>query len=202
MTGFEHMPSAGLEPEDVAAMEAESDLPGGWGPEDVRRFDDHKLTRAYPPHSPASIMTTDGFKTARTMPTGPFGLWGEKPSPEARAAYDAKIAAIVVGDLLTEDPPHTDCADPGGVVDDNPARIGLLYRIKSPGLRAAAALGVALMLSLCLVVYLPLMLLAIIGAGLAGLWDGLSYRAVESGRSVAEVARAIWTGAARVWSGR
>lgn len=182
-------------------MEAESDLPGGWGPEDVRRFDDHRLTRAYPPHSPASIMTTDGFKTQRAMPTGPFGLWGERPSPEARAAYDAKIAATVADDLLREEAQRQASAEAGRVVDDNPVRDGLLYRIKSPRLRAAASVVIAGVITLALLAMIPVFLAAVVFAGLRGLCEGLWWRAVDAGADVAAVLKATWSGAARVWRG-
>lgn len=177
MTGFEHMPSAGLDPEEplftpeaLRALEAEADLPGGWGPEDVRRFDDHRIMRAYPPHAPASIMTTDGFKTVRPMPRGAFDLWVEKMSEEARQAYNAHAIATVVSDLLTEGTPCQPFAASGRVVDDNPVRDGRLFQIKSLALRRAATV----VMTVCAMVWVGFLCVVALSLALvAGLVRGL-----------------------------
>lgn len=189
MTGFEHMPSAGLDreeplftPEALRALEAEADLPGGWGPEDVRRFDDHRIMRAYPPHAPASIMTTDGFKTVRPMPRGGFDLWGEKMSEEARQAYNAHAIATVVTDLLTEGTPCQPFAASGRVVDDNPAPDGHLFKIKPLALRRAATV----LMTVCASVWL--LVLIVIGV-LSILAGGVVRGCIEAGHGVADAFR-------------
>jgi hypothetical protein len=140
-----------LDAEGLRALEAESDLPGGWGPEDVRRFDDHKLTRAYPPQGVASIKTADGFKEVRPMPTGML-LWGQ-PSEAARAAYQAFVdnvaasKAAAAAEFLERRP---DLGLSRRVVDDNPAPDGYLFKIKSLALRRAATVGVTACASVAL----------------------------------------------------
>lgn len=184
------MPSARLDPEGLAALEAESDLPGGWGPEDVRRFDDHQIRQAYPPHASGTIMTTDGFKPVRGMPNGPFGLWGDKPSPEARAAYDAKIAATVAEDLLREGTPCQPFAASGRVVDDNPAPEGLLFKIKSLALRRAATVGIVVVGAALVLVLIPVGLVVAIAAGVVRGIDDLSQSVGDAvGREIGNIRR-------------
>lgn len=81
---------------------------------------------------------------------GLMGGWGERPSSEAQAAYDA--AAVDV-DLLREGTPCQAFATPRRVVDDNP---GLLWKLKPAALRRAAVVVVvvgAVLLHVALVVF-------------------------------------------------
>lgn len=185
------MPSAGLDPEGLAALEAESDLLGGWGPEDVRRFDDHKLTRAYPPHGAAMIKTADGFKEVRPMPTGML-LWGQ-PSEAARAAYQAFVdnvaasKAAAAAEFLERRP---DLGLSRRVVDDNPAPEGLLFKIKSLALRRAATVGVVVVGAALVLVLIPVGLVVAIAAGVVRGIDDLSQSVGDAvGREIGNIRR-------------
>ena len=182
------MPPAGLDPEGLAALEAESDLPGGWGPEDVRRFDDHQIRQAYPPHVSGTIMTTDGFKPVRGMPSGPFGFWGDKPSPEARAAYDAKIAATVAEDLLREGTPCQPFADAGRVVDDNP---GLLWKLKPAALRRAAVVVVVVG---AVLMHVGLVVFGVVWDTAQGFIDAVAHQRRETVKTVRVIREAFRQG--------
>lgn len=192
-----HEASAVLEPEP---------LPDGRGPEDVRRFDDERITRAYPPKGPASIQTADGWKSVREPPSPGarrFGFWGETPSKAGAAALAAAEAAADPLAVPATPPPDGPPPPPSAVVDDNPSRPKLdILSIKSVFWRRAATVAVAAMAVVLLffvaAAAICLTIRDAVGEGARTFWDGLRYE----WRGFARSCRLFWESVKLGWRGK
>ena len=153
---FSHLPSAGLDPDDLAIPDPPADLHDNerlLG--QVRATDDHLVSPGRREYGAGAVMTEDGWRTVQPPPgrDGIFGgLWGEKRSAPAQAEYDSTYAAATeAADKACADAAAAKAAAAGGVVEGDPSseRKGI-FRLPLFWRRVVFVGGVA---PLCLIIF-------------------------------------------------